>query len=181
MVRFFSIIGLFFISSCIGQQTLKDGFTKVPSVSYKFSKRQKFNSEIFNKINLNYFYKLDYSYQADSNFKNKGEKMLEKWIKILQFYPNGQVREFAQKYADKDPDITGNRGIIYEKGKDIYIDMYGAVSDGGMKILTYKVKIEDDKIFVIEKNFLMGVNGDCRVFMKSEKIPEEWKKYKADW
>ncbi|WP_185226179.1 hypothetical protein [Chryseobacterium indologenes] len=169
----------YLFNGCVSGQKLGDG-TKVPEKGYKFKNKEKFNSEIYRTIDLNYFYELEYSYYSDLNFGEKGEAWPEKWVKILQFYPKGQVREYAHKFSNKDVNITGNRGIIYEKGNILYIDMYGAISDGEMKILTFKLKIENNKIFMRENSSFGGVSL-CRVFNKSGKIPEDWKQYTADW
>ncbi|WHF51963.1 hypothetical protein QGN23_01500 [Chryseobacterium gotjawalense] len=176
----FSILSLGLLNACVGSNfVLSDGFTKVPISSYRFSNKYKFSSDTLKDIDINYFYELEYSYDSDPNFYKKGEKIAATWGKTLQFYPNGQVREFAKKFSNKNRNITGNRGILYQD-KYLFIDMYGAISDGAMRIITYKIKIENDKIFLLEKTFLGGDNL-CRVFAKKNKIPEDWKQYEANW
>jgi len=74
-----------------------------------------------------------------------------------------------------DPEITGRRGVIYKKNNKIKIDTDFKGS--------YSVKIEGDYIFLLDDNFLVPRDEYiCFVYKKSdEKIPEEWKKYPADW
>ena len=68
---------------------------------------------------------------------------------------------------------------------DCNIDEFGMTSDRSLTIYTYKVKVEGDTIYLLEimPNTLLFKPSEyiCYVYKKSEKIPEEWKKYKPDW
>ena len=146
---FFIVLCSAIFSSCVGQTTLKDG-TKVPSSSHKFVNKKKFTSKSYNEIDINYFYELECTYNSDYNFDPIDEIYPAKWIKVLQFYPDGQIREFAKEYSDENTDTTGNRGVIYSKRNGVYIDFYGAVSNGSMQIITHKIKTQGDKIYMFE-------------------------------
>ena len=100
---------------------------------------------------------------------------------MLQFYENGRVRFLY--YMNADPEITGRRGIIYKKNNKIKIDTDFANQGGTISKGSYSVKIEGDYIFLLDDNFLVpGSEYICFVYKKSdEKIPEEWKKYPAEW
>jgi len=150
---------------------LADGRKVIKS---KYKNIKYFDANIFNEIDVNFLYKkVDY-YMADKNIS----------IKVfIQFYENGRVRFFSFGYTDPNPEITGRRGIIYKKNGKIKIDAQFGNQSGDVYKGTYSVKIEGDYIFLLDDNFLVPRNEYiCFVYKKSdEKIPEEWKKYAADW
>ncbi|MDQ1805748.1 hypothetical protein RAH57_17285 [Chryseobacterium sp. CKR4-1] len=182
MVR--NIIILFcstiFIYSCAQTRRLENG-TKV--LVKKFKNIDKFNESILENISTDYFYKkIDY-YMADKNF-SKIRDVGSDIDRSLQFYPNGRVRLFGARKNDPNPEISGRRGVIYLKNGNLRIDTQGASQDGDIFKITFKVRVEGDKIYLLEvSNALLFEPSEytCFVYQKSEKIPENWKNYKADW
>lgn len=78
--------------------------------------------------------------------------------------------------------IEGGRGIVYFKDNTLYADAFQGTSSGhnsAMHIQTYKIKIKGDTLFFLEKGIFSG--NMCSVFIKDKKIPEEYKRYNADW
>jgi hypothetical protein len=86
---------------------------------------------------------------------------------------------------DPNPDIHGNRGIIYKQNNKIKIDFYDIFSsDGRKRIITYLVKVENDRLYVLEYLFMDYVFMNqmlCYVYEKKDKVPEGYKNYEADW
>ena len=119
---------------------------------------------------------------ADKNYK-KLRDIGEDVERSIQFYKNGRVRFFSFGYTDPNPEITGRRGVIYKKNGKIKIDTQFANQSGDIFKGSYSVKIEGDYIFLLDDNFLVpGSEYICFVYKKSdEKVPEDWKKYPADW
>ena len=184
MVRVILIMLLgFVIISCFPSPyyRLADGRKVVKS---KYKNIKYFDANIFNEIDVNFLYKkVDY-YMADKNYKKLRDigKDVERSI---QFYKNGRVRFFSFGYTDPNPEITGRRGVIYKKNGKIKIDAQFGNQSGDVYKGTYSVKIEGDyiylrrfqKVFFSESSELL-----CFVYKKSdEKVPEDWKKYDADW
>lgn len=180
MVR--NIIILFcctiFISSCAQTKRLRNG-TKVLTKKYK--NIDKFNELAYKNIDVDYFYKqIDY-YMCDKNF-NKIRDYGSSAIRKIQFYNNGRIRILG--IEDPNPENVGMRGIIYLKDNHIKIDTQGASQAGDIFRVTFKVKIEGNYIYLLEiPNTLIFQPSEynCYIYMKSEKVPEDWKKYKADW
>ena len=139
------------------------------------------NRNLSSEIDANYVYEQVGSYNVDSQLK-KIQKTESPGLHYIQFYENGVVRFLY--YLEPNPDISGIRGVFYIKNKRMYIDEFGMTSDRSLTIYTYKVKVEGDTIYLLEMpNTLLFKPSEyiCYVYKKSEKIPEEWKKYKADW
>lgn len=159
---------------------LKDGIIKVPSKSYRFSNAEKFDNAIYSQIDINYLYEIVERFDSDNQFNQIKKRSLIS-PSFLQFYKNGKVRNF--NYLNPDPNVTGYRGIVYKKNNIFFIDEASFSSDRSLKIYTYKLKIEGDKIYLLEmpKTLFKPSEYTCLVYQKSQKIPEEWKKYKADW
>lgn len=178
--RVLLMLGVVLLNSCTAQQTLKDGITTVPPNGYVFKNKKKFTKDILQNINENYLYRLKERYYADSNFNKKSTASLL-GAYYLQFYANGCVRGID--YLQTDTNISGYRGIVYLKNQQIYIDRAGLSSDRSLKIYTYVLKIEGNKIFLLEKPNTLFKPSEytCMVYERSEKIPEDWKAYKADW
>lgn len=167
-----------FIHSCAQTKRLENG-TRV--LTKKFKNVDKFNKSILNDISVDYFYKkIDY-YMADKNF-NKIRDVGSDVNRSLQFYPNGRVRFFSLDIENPNPEFAGRRGIIYMKNNSIKIDTQFSDQDGHISKGTYSVKIVGDNIYLLDNNFLFSQSEYiCFVYQKSEKIPEDWKKYKVDW
>lgn len=141
-----------------------------------------FDKTVFNQIDTRYFYKnVDY-YMADKNYK-KVRDIGKDVERSIQFYENGRLRFFSFNHINPDPEITGRRGIIYQKREKIKIDTQFSDEWGRISKGTYSVKIEGDYLFLLDDNFLIPRNEYiCFVHKKSdEKIPKDSKKYKADW
>ncbi|QQV01951.1 MULTISPECIES: hypothetical protein [Chryseobacterium] len=168
-----------FINSYAQTRRLENG-TKV--LTKQFKNIDKFNKSILKEIDTNHFYKkIDY-YMADKNF-NKVRDIGSDVDRKIQFYENGRVRFFSLGEEDPNPENAGRRGIIYLKNGDLKIDSQGASQDGDIFRITLKVIVEGDKIYLLENNFSLFPPSEysCYVYQKSEKIPENWKQYNADW
>ncbi|AKK72620.1 hypothetical protein OK18_08270 [Chryseobacterium gallinarum] len=169
---------IFFIHPYAQTRRLANG-TKVLTKKYK--NIDKFNELAYRNIDIDYFYKqIDY-YLSDKNF-NKKRDYGSNAIRKIQFYNNGRIRILGME--DPDPENAGMRGIIYLKDNHIRIDTQGASQDGDIFKITFKVKIEGDKIYLLEMpNTLLFQPSEynCYIYQKAKKIPEDWKKYKADW
>lgn len=167
-----------FILSCAQTEKLKNG-TKV--LTKRFNNIDKFDKSILEDINVNYFYKqIDY-YMADKNYK-KIRDIGKDVDRKIQFYENGRVRFFSLGMEDPDLRNAGRRGIIYLKNNNLKIDTQFADQDGHISKGAYSVKVEGNKIYLLDDNFLFSrPEYLCYVYEKSEKIPDGWKRYKADW
>src|SRR5690606_24381177 len=169
---------ILFIHSCAQTRRLENG-TKVLTKKYK--NIDNFSELVFENIDIGYFYKqIDY-YISDKNF-NKIRDYGSNALRRIQFYNNGRIRIIGEQ--DTNPENAGMRGIIYLKNDQIRIDTQGASQDGDIFRITYKIKIEGDKIYLLEIPYTLLFNPseyNCYIYQKSEKIPEDWKKYKADW
>lgn len=175
------ILGLSLLNSCGGHTRLQDGITTVPFEGYIFKNKKNFNSIIFEKfINSKTLYQLESRYYADENF-NKIREVSPLGAYFIQFYDNGCVR--GMDYLEPNPNIAGYRAIIYQKNQNIWIDRAGLSSDRSLKIYTYKLKIEGDKIYLLEipKTLFKPSEYTCLVYEKSKKIPDDWKQYKPAW
>ena len=179
MVRVILIVLLgFIVISCFPSPyyRLADGRKVIKS---KYKNIKYFDPNIYKSIDINYFYIVESGYLVDNKYKKKRDIDVAKYV--LQFYENGRVRFLY--YMNADPEITGRRGIIYKKNGKIKIDTDFANQGGTISKGSYSVKIEGDYIFLLDDNFLIpGSEYICFVYKKSdEKVPEEWKKYPADW
>lgn len=182
MVKIKNIILLMFsfgfLFSCAQTKRLDNG-TKV--LTKKFKNIDKFDKSIFEKIDTDYFYqKVDY-YMANENFQ-KIRDIGKDVDRKIQFYENGRVRFFSLGMEDPNPENSGRRGIIYLKKNSLKIDTQFADQDGHISKGTYSIKVDGDKIYLLDNNFIFSrTEYLCYVYQKSEKIPEDWKQYKADW
>jgi hypothetical protein len=190
MVKYgFYILGALILFSCVPTRRLEgvDGNrgNKVPYKGYKFAKGSKFDASIYEVIDPNYFYELIDVYEMNRKFKiveDRGKDMIS--ARVLQFYDNGCVRKFAKYKESPDPEKIGLRGVIYKQGNKTKIDFFQGVSQfGDMGIVTYRVWVEGDKLFLLERSLHNIILNEipCYVYEKKEKVPEEWKQYKADW
>lgn len=162
----------------VRSKKLNDGSTVVPH-NYKFKNIIYFEKSVYNDIDINYLYERKYSYRSDNNFNDIGGEISDV-KRMIQFYPDGHIRLFSFNNVSPDPNQTGMRGIIYMRNNKIKIDEQFAYQGGGLYIGTVDVKIEDGKVYILY-NHHRNSESKCDVYQKSEKIPEEWKKYKADW
>ncbi|MCL8538904.1 hypothetical protein M9991_18705 [Chryseobacterium gallinarum] len=167
-----------FVQACAQTRKLEDG-RKVLTKKYKNSKR--FDRSIYNDIHTDYFYqKIDY-YMADKNY-SKIRDIGKDVDRRIQFYDNGRMRFLSFTMDEPDPEKTGMRGVIYLKNGKLKIDTQEADQGGRVFKGTYSAKVEGDKLYILHDNFLIPPSEYvCYVYQKSEKIPENWKQYKADW
>ncbi|OWR14578.1 hypothetical protein [Chryseobacterium sp. VAUSW3] len=178
LLNFFPLF--LFFTSCTPTSNLTNG-TKV--ISKKFKNINKFDKTSLKNIDTNYFYEMVDSYMADINFskiRDVGEDVPRK----IQFYKNGRVRFFSFGIEDANPLNAGTRGIIYKNNNSIRIDFTNADQDGTLFVGTYQVKIENDKIYLLELpgTFLFKPSEYiCYEYKKSNKIPENWKEYSSEW
>lgn len=182
LIMAFLCIGI--VSSCAPTRRLRDG--------QKILKRQyrnidKFDPSIYELIDTNYFYQKVGTCYADRKVRNiKDFKRKESRLRI-KFYPGGYLRflAFSGKPEGPDPEDSGERGVVYKKGEEIKIDTQFAGQGGTLQRATFKVIVEGDKIYLVQKLFGMSwgwsSNPTCDVYQKAEKVPEDWKKYKPDW
>jgi hypothetical protein len=85
---------------------------------------------------------------------------------------------------DANPKNAGRRGIIYVKNLSLRIDSQSADQDGNLFVGSYKVKIQHDKIYLLElPNTILFKPSEyiCYEYQKTYKIPASWKKFQADW
>ncbi|WP_417430973.1 hypothetical protein [Halpernia sp.] len=120
---------------------------------------------------------------ADKNF-NKIRDIGSDVDRKIQFYENGRVRFFSFGMVNPNPQISGKRGIVYLNNNIIKIDSQFADQNGNLFKGTYRLKVEGDKLYLLEEGNTLLFNPSeyiCYVYQKSEKIPEDWKQYKPDW
>lgn len=153
---------------------LEDG-KKVLKNKYKNIKY--FTPEIYKSIDVNYFYIVKLGYFVDSRYRKRRDIDVTKYV--LQFYKNGRVRFLY--WTNEDPQKTGRRGIIYKKNNKIKIDTDFANQGGTISKGSYSVKIAGDTLFLYDDNTFVKSEVLCMEFIKYKKIPEEWKKYEANW
>jgi hypothetical protein len=181
--RLIILFALCFLCSCYPSKRLPGG-TKVLSKKYK--NIDKFDPSIYLQIDSNYFYKLVDSYESGKNYKEVvGSRSGSSHLK-LQFYQHGYIRiisDFVK--TSPDPEFSGMRGVIYRYKQDIRIDTQSADQDGALQRATFKVIVEEDRIYLVQRLFGMSwgwsSNPLCFVYEKAEKVPEDWKQYKPDW
>lgn len=170
-----------FISCSVAHRKLDNGKgNSVPKPGYIWANESNFNQLIYKQIDSSYFYELVEEYWSDSQFKKVREANYETlWKKKLQFYSDGRVRRFASKLANANPEITGNRGIIYGTPNNVKIDFLEGVSNNKIVINTYKVKLEGDYIYM----YLPSLQNQkyCLVYKKSDFVNDDYKKFKANW
>lgn len=170
-----------FFSCSVSHRKLNNGEgNSVPKEDYVWTNQSKFNSETYNQIDTDYFYELVEEYWSDNKFgKVRNAQYETLWKKKLQFYSNGRVRRFASKLADPNPEITGNRGIVYNEQNNLKIDFLEGVSNNRIVINSYKVKVEGEYIYM----FKTSIQNEkyCSVYKKSDFVNDEYRKYKADW
>ncbi|ASW75025.1 hypothetical protein IQ37_00160 [Chryseobacterium piperi] len=168
---------LLLVYSCANTQTLGDGSK---TLTKKYKNRGKFNSKIFELIDNNFFYKEIDSYLVDKDYVKTRQIGSSNILNFLQFYDDGSIRFLL--YKEPNPEITGRRGIIYLKNNNLKIDTQFTNQGGAISKGTYSVKVDGNKLYLFDDNSLVPRSEYiCLVFEKSEKIPEDWKKYKTDW
>ena len=177
---FLYVIYLLALTSCeiIKKRFLADN-TKVP-YNNKIFKRG--NRNLPKEIDINYIYDLVTAYRCNIDFKRvNNEGFLGRYY--IQFYNNGAVR--FMNYLEPNPEKSGSRGVFYIRNKEMFLDRIGGSSDGSLVTYSYRLKIEGDYIYLREfQKFLFFSDlseCNCIIYKKRTKIPQEWKKYEADW
>ena len=180
------IILLMFLSCGLPYRRLDNGNgNKVPKENYTFRNQNKFNSTLYNEaVDTSYFYALLSIYGCDKKFAYIVNARMEKdpTKRVLQFYKNGQVRLMNINFMKPSPEIEGSRGIVYFKKKEMYFDFFWSGSDHNMRISTSRIKINGDTLIMRQEDFF-GLNktGTCWTGKKENKIPENYKEFKANW
>lgn len=168
----------FFLFSCAQTRKLENG-RKV--LVKKFKNVDQFNTSIFKDIESDYFYKKIDFYMADKNY-DKIRDIGKDVDRKIQFYENGRVRFLSIDKEEPDPEKAGMRGVMYIKNNALKIDTQFANQSGNISKGTYSVKVEGDKLYLLDDHFLVPRSEYiCFVYQKAEKIPENWKQYKAEW
>jgi len=170
---------LLFFSCSVPHRRLNNGKgNSVPKENYVWKNQSKFDTILYKKIDIDFFYELVDEYHSDKSFKKTRKiEYGTLWKFKIQFYPNGRLRRFASKYPYENPEIEGNRGIIYKCNEKIKLDIMEGVSNNRIAINTYRVKISGDTIFVLTSYY----DPTCYVFKKCNKIPDSYKSYKVNW
>lgn len=167
-----------YMLSCAQSRKLENG-RKV--LVKKFKNIDKFNKSVFKDIEIDYFYKKTDFYMSDKDY-NKIRDIGKDVNRKIQFYENGRVRFLSIDMDEPDPEKAGMRGVIYSKDNALRIDTQFANQAGHLSQGTYSVKVEGDKLYLLDDHFLIPQSEYiCFVYQRSEKIPENWKQYKADW
>lgn len=136
--------------------------------------------KFYNLIDDHFLYQKIDSYFVDKNYVKTRPIENSKTPYFLQFYPNGRVRFIQTK--EPDPNITGKRGVIYLRGDMIKLDTQFFNQGGALSRGTYNVKIVGDKLYLYDDNSLIKSREFiCQVFIKSERVPENWKKFNISW
>lgn len=105
-----------------------------------------FKSEILKQINTVGYYQCINIYFVDNHYKIKRE-LNNDYKRILKFNSNGYIQSNA--FASNN---DGNSGVIYLKNGKLKIDLIGGTSDRSKIIRTYKVKIDDNKLYLLEES-----------------------------
>ncbi|MFC0343432.1 MULTISPECIES: hypothetical protein [Epilithonimonas] len=167
--KVFSLVVLFFIFGC-GQRYTKtgDGRLKAPRPDYKFKNADKFNASIYKQIDTNAYYEMIDVFWSNGKYEKLGSHTYPP--SALQFYNNGYLRRVDITKINTDYNYSGHRGVIYlDKNGNLKIDLFQGISqDGSVGIVTYSVKIEGDKIYMLSPrhNFFNGNDRVCYVYEK---------------
>ena len=175
------LTALFLLNSCGLPYDRLDGGNgnKVPKKNFKFSNKKNIDIYSFKKnIEIDFFYEVDEIYESDRNFNFIGNHKI-KGNGLIQYYENVCVRTMNKKFMNPDPQKIGGRGIIYSQNGILNCDIFSGGYNNKMYVETYKIKIENNKYYFLQTHNLSG--NMCYVYVKGEKVPEEYKKYEAIW
>lgn len=170
--KVFSIAILFCIFGCSYRYTKTgDGMLKAPRPDFKFKNADKFDNSIYKQIDANAYYELVDVFWSNSKYEKLGNHTYPP--SALQFYINGYLRRVRLDKINTDYDYSGHRGVIYlDKNRNVKIDLFQGISqDGSVGIVTYSIKIEGEKIYMLapRKSFINGNDRVCYVYKKREK------------
>ena len=122
----------------------------------EFKNIKYFTSETLKKIDVNSEYHLTSSYEATRNLKKIINGPYPQDNISIKFQPNGFIVASLWSINDKN-----QQGIIYTKNDKLFVDKIGSDQDRCKFIETYRVKIEDEKIILIEYG---GITNQKMVF-----------------
>lgn len=120
------------------------------SYAQKLRNIKHFNSEVLNNIDTENYYECIGVYFADKNY-NIIEVLNNTSTRILKFEKNGYILSSGDS-NNKD----GYRGVLYLKRKKIKIDLIDGTSDRSRYIQPYNVKIEGNKIHLLQQPFIIN-------------------------
>lgn len=109
-----------------------------------------FNKDILKIIDTIGYYQCIGIYFSDKNYKIITE-LRNETSRILKFKGNGYIESNTVK-----PNREGYNGILYSKNDKLKIDLIGGASDGSKIIRSYKLKIEGNRLHLLEDNPFMG-------------------------
>lgn len=168
------------IFSCgLPYDRLNDGRgNKVPKKNYVFKNTHKIDSNILkDEIDINFFYKRIRYYESNKNYEIVFNKSYEDQYNLtIQFYTNSRIRWGVNTPS---PETSGHRGIVYNESGKLYSDIFLGRADNIMHIANFKIKAQQDTLYFLGTNRIIG--NTCHVFVKSNKIPKEYKRYNANW
>lgn len=109
-----------------------------------------FESDILKQIDTVGYYQCVNIYFADNHYNIKRE-LNNDYKRILKFKNNGYIESNALS-SNKE----GYSGVIYMKNQKIKIDIIGGTSDRSKIIRTYKLKIEGNKLHLLEESAVIN-------------------------
>jgi len=133
----------FLIATLILNLTISCGIC-LPS-NLKFKNKKYFTAENLNGIDLNSQYSFTKMYEATRNLKKIINGPIEHSENNIKFQPDGFIKADFW-YANND----NQQGIIYAKRGLLFINKIESTQDRCKSIATYRVKIESEKIILIQ-------------------------------
>ena len=109
-----------------------------------------FNKEILKNIDTENYYQCTGVYFSDKNY-NIIRELKNTTTRILKFKKDGYIESNAIA-SNKD----GNSGVIYIKNGKLKIDLIGGTSDRSKIVRTYRVKIEGERLHVLEESAVIN-------------------------
>ena len=104
-----------------------------------------FTPEVLQSIDVNSEYRQTKAYEST---RNLSKVINEPWTPsniVIKFQPNGFITADLWSFNNKN-----QQGIIYSKKGSLFIDKIGADQDRCKFIETYKIRLEKNKIILIE-------------------------------
>lgn|GEM_PF-5289771 len=121
----------------------------------EFKNIKYFTSESLKNIDLNSEYRQTKTYEATRDLKKMINGPYEPNNISIRFLPNGYIQGF---WASNN---KSQQGIIYTKNGKLFIDKIGADQDRCKFIETYRVKVDENKVTMIQYG---GITNQKRVF-----------------
>ena len=104
-----------------------------------------FNPEVLRSIDINSEYRQTNAYEATRNLSKVINEPRTPSNIIIKFQPNGFITADLWSFNNKN-----QQGIIYSKKGSLFIDKIGADQDRCKFIETYKIRLEKNKIILIQ-------------------------------